>query len=102
MVQSMARISRAKVSASHATLDPDRACSAAQDGALSLSKAAIRASWGALQKPRENEQSSAVALKKRMVALPTSRCLICASSSHGAIPITYQGAECGLPDISPP
>jgi hypothetical protein len=28
--------------ASHATLDPDRACSAAQDGTLSLSKAAIR------------------------------------------------------------
>jgi hypothetical protein len=50
----------------------------------------------------ENEQSGAVALKKRMVALPTSRCLICASSSHGAIPIPYQVAECGLPDISPP
>jgi hypothetical protein len=33
---------RAKFSASHATLDPDRACSAAQDGTLSLSKAAIR------------------------------------------------------------
>ena len=34
---------RAKSSASHATLDPDRACSAAQDGTLSLSnKAAIR------------------------------------------------------------
>jgi hypothetical protein len=34
---------RAKLfSASHATLDPDRACSAAQDGTLSLSKAAIR------------------------------------------------------------
>jgi hypothetical protein len=32
----------AKFSASHATLDPDRACSAAQDGTLSLSKAAIR------------------------------------------------------------
>jgi hypothetical protein len=31
-----------KFSASHATLDPDRACSAAQDGTLSLSKAAIR------------------------------------------------------------
>jgi hypothetical protein len=29
-------------SASHATLDPDRACSAAQDDTLSLSKAAIR------------------------------------------------------------
>src|SRR4030095_10661860 len=29
-------------SASHATLDPDRACSAAQDGTLWLSKAAIR------------------------------------------------------------
>ena len=29
-------------SASHATLDLDRACSAAQDGTLSLSKAAIR------------------------------------------------------------
>src|SRR5262245_52061398 len=33
---------RAKFSASHATLDPDRACSAAQDGTLSLSKAAIQ------------------------------------------------------------
>jgi hypothetical protein len=33
---------RAKFSASHATLDPDRACSAAQGGTLSLSKAAIR------------------------------------------------------------
>src|SRR6516164_4886502 len=33
---------RAKFSASHATLDPDRACSAAQDGTPSLSKAAIR------------------------------------------------------------
>ena len=33
---------RAKFSASHATLDPDRACSAAQDGTLSLSKTAIR------------------------------------------------------------
>ena len=33
---------RAKFSASHATLDPDRACSASQDGTLSLSKAAIR------------------------------------------------------------
>ena len=33
---------QAKFSASHATLDPDRACSAAQDGTLSLSKAAIR------------------------------------------------------------
>ena len=33
---------RARFSASHATLDPDRACSAAQDGTLSLSKAAIR------------------------------------------------------------
>ena len=45
MVQSMAHpISkrRAKFSASHATLDPDRACSAAQDGTLSLSKAAIQ------------------------------------------------------------
>jgi hypothetical protein len=31
-----------KFSASHATLDRDRACSAAQDGTLSLSKAAIR------------------------------------------------------------
>ena len=30
------------VSVSHATLDPDRACSAAQDGTRSLSKAAIR------------------------------------------------------------
>src|SRR5262245_41161948 len=29
-------------SASHATLDPDRACNAAQDGTLWLSKAAIR------------------------------------------------------------
>ncbi|MFZ0986008.1 MAG: hypothetical protein WAN68_22575, partial [Pseudolabrys sp.] len=29
-------------SASHATLDPDRACSAAQDGTLLLSKTAIR------------------------------------------------------------
>jgi hypothetical protein len=33
---------RAKFSASHATLDPDRACSAAQVGTPSLSKAAIR------------------------------------------------------------
>jgi hypothetical protein len=33
---------RAKFNASHATLDPDRACSVAQDGTLSLSKAAIR------------------------------------------------------------
>jgi hypothetical protein len=33
---------RAKFSASHATLDPDRACSAAQDGTRSLSKAATR------------------------------------------------------------
>ena len=33
---------RAKFSASHATWDPDRACNAAQDGTLSLSKAAIR------------------------------------------------------------
>jgi hypothetical protein len=30
------------ISASHATLDPDRACSAALDGTLSLSKAVIR------------------------------------------------------------
>ena len=45
MVQSMAPSNfkaRAKFSDSHATLDPDRACSAAQDGTLSLSKAAIR------------------------------------------------------------
>jgi hypothetical protein len=33
---------RAAFSASHATLDPDRACNAAQDGTLWLSKAAIR------------------------------------------------------------
>src|SRR5262245_61237133 len=33
---------RARFSASHATLDRDRACSAAQDGTLSLSKAATR------------------------------------------------------------
>jgi len=32
----------AAFSASHATLDPGRACSAAQDGTLSLSKVAIR------------------------------------------------------------
>jgi hypothetical protein len=32
----------AAFSASHATLDPDRACNAAQDGTLWLSKAAIR------------------------------------------------------------
>jgi hypothetical protein len=33
---------QARLSASHATLDPDPACSAAQDGMLSLSKAATR------------------------------------------------------------
>jgi hypothetical protein len=33
---------RAKFNDSHATLDPDRACSAAQDDTLSLSKAVIR------------------------------------------------------------
>jgi len=33
---------RAAFSVSHATLDPDRACSAARDGTRSLSKAAIR------------------------------------------------------------
>ena len=33
---------RAAFSASHATLVPDRACNAAQDGTLWLSKAAIR------------------------------------------------------------
>ena len=39
---SSAYLSRAAFSVSHATLDPDRACSAAQDGTLWLSKAAIR------------------------------------------------------------
>jgi hypothetical protein len=34
--------------ASHATLDPDRACSAAQDGTLSISEAAIR--WTQMMK----------------------------------------------------
>src|SRR6476660_2414937 len=38
----VAYLRRVAFSVSHATLDPDRACSAAQDGTRSLSKAAIR------------------------------------------------------------
>ena len=60
---------RAKFSASHATLDPDRACSAAQDCILSLSKAATRLTE----------------MKEAGDTFLYVRCVMCSSSVPGTI-----------------